>query len=196
MIKRLFDILFSAIGVLVLFPFFILLAILIKLDSRGPVFYKQERVGKNRKLFKLIKFRTMRTDSDSKGLLTIGGKDPRVTRLGYYLRKFKIDELPQLLNVFLGEMSFVGPRPEVKKYVDLYNTEQLQVLSVRPGITDHASIEYRDESTLLAKSENPEEFYISTIMPAKLQINLTYLNSRGFFKDIAVILRTILTIFK
>lgn len=196
MIKRLFDIFFSAMGLLTLFPFFLLIALLIKIDSRGSVFYKQERIGRNGKPFMMIKFRTMKTDSDSKGLLTIGSKDPRVTKVGYYLRKFKIDELPQLINVFQGDMSFVGPRPEVKKYVDLYNIEQMEVLSVRPGITDYASIEYRDESTLLAESANPEEFYISTVMPAKLNINLAYINNRSIFKDITIILKTILTIFK
>ena len=183
-------------GLLTLFPFFLLIALLIKIDSRGSVFYKQERIGRNGKPFMMIKFRTMKTDSDSKGLLTIGSKDPRVTKVGYYLRKFKIDELPQLINVFQGDMSFVGPRPEVKKYVDLYNIEQMEVLSVRPGITDYASIEYRDESTLLAESANPEEFYISTVMPVKLKINLAYINNRSIFKDITIILKTILTIFK
>lgn len=144
----------------------------------------------------MIKFRTMKIDSDSKGLLTIGGKDPRVTTIGYYLRKFKIDELPQLVNVFMGDMSFVGPRPEVKKYVDLYNAEQMEVLNVKPGITDYASIEYRDESAMLAGSENPEEFYITVVMPAKLKINLEYIKDRNILTDVKIIFKTVLTIFK
>ncbi len=196
MIKRLFDIFFSAFGLLILFPFFLLIALLIKINSRGPAFYKQERIGKGGKPFKMIKFRTMQIDSDSKGLLTIGGKDSRVTTIGYYLRKFKIDELPQLVNVLMGDMSFVGPRPEVKKYVDLYTTEQREVLSVKPGITDYASIEYRDESAMLAGSENPEEFYTTVVMPAKLKINLEYINDRNILTDVKIIFKTVLTIFK
>jgi len=169
---------------------------LIKLDSKGPVFYKQLRVGKNNSDFRLLKFRTMRTDSDKSGLLTVGGRDPRITGAGYYLRKFKIDELPQLLNVAAGEMSFVGPRPEVRKYVDLYNDEQRKVLSVLPGITDVASIKYRNENELLEKSEDPESYYIESIMPDKLKLNLDYIEQRSFANDLKVIFKTLSTIIR
>ena len=145
MIKRIFDIVFSISGLILLSPVLIVIAILIRFDSKGPVLYKQTRVGRNNKDFKLLKFRTMNPDSDSKGLLTVGGRDPRITKTGYYLRKFKLDEFPQLINVLYGEMSFVGPRPEVRKYVDLYTEDQKKVLDVSPGITDVASIKYKNE---------------------------------------------------
>lgn len=156
----------------------------------------QTRVGLNGHDFKLFKFRTMRPDSDKLGLLTVGGRDPRVTNVGYYLRKYKLDELPQLLNVLLGSMSLVGPRPEVRKYVNLYNNEQKKVLSVKPGITDYASILYSSESELLAKAENPEELYINEIMPHKLMLNMKYINNPGILTDIKIILQTILKIVK
>lgn len=183
-------------GLLILSPLFIIIAIFIAIDSKGGVFFIQERIGKNGMPFKMIKFRTMKSNSDFKGMLTIGEKDPRVTKLGYYLRKFKIDELPQLFNVLVGEMSIVGPRPEVKRYVDLYDIDQMKVLSVRPGITDFASIEYRDESVLLAKSDDPEKFYIDNVMPTKLTINLEYMRRRSIFSDTKIIFKTFLAIFR
>lgn len=189
--KRLFDIIFSLIGIIILFPFFILFALLIIIDSGFPVFYLQKRVGKNGVDFSLFKFRTMKIDSDKKGLLTVGTKDSRITNAGYFLRKYKLDELPQLMNVMLGDMSLVGPRPEVRKYVELYSEEQKKVLAVMPGITDYASIEYSNENELIAKSENPEELYIKEIMPAKLNLNLKYIKEQSFATDIKIILKTI-----
>lgn len=192
--KRLFDITASLFGLIILFPFLLIVSIVIIIDSKGPVFYKQIRLGLNRKEFGLMKLRTMRTDSDSKGLLTVGARDSRITSSGYFLRKYKLDEIPQLLNVFIGDMSIVGPRPEVKKYVDMYNDSQLKVLDVRPGLTDYASIEYIDENTLLGNSDNPEELYINEIMPAKLNLNLKYIENKGFLTDISIIFKTIFKI--
>jgi len=194
MIKRLFDIIFSGLGLLFLFPFFVILAIVIILDSKGGVFYKQIRVGKDSVDFSLLKFRSMKIDSDKKGLLTVGGNDPRITKVGCFIRKYKIDELSQLINVFIGDMSLVGPRPEVRKYVDLYSEEQLKVLTVKPGITDNASITYFNENELLGKSDYPEETYINEIMPKKLAFNLSYINDNSFFLDFKIILRTIIKI--
>ncbi len=188
--KRLFDIIASGCGLLVLSPLFFVVAIWIKLDSKGPVFYKQIRVGRYGKDFKLFKFRSMRVGADKKGLITIGGHDPRVTRSGYFIRKYKLDEFPQLINVFIGDMSLVGPRPEVRKYVDLYTPEQLHVLAVRPGITDLASIRYRNENEILETEENPEQYYIDVIMPDKLRINLEYVANHSFFYDIKLIFKT------
>lgn len=195
MIKRLLDIFFSFVGLIILLPFFMVIGLIIMLDSKGGVFYQQIRVGKNNKEFGLLKFRTMKPDADKKGLLTVGGKDPRITPIGFYLRKFKIDELPQLINVFFGDMSLVGPRPEVKKYVAIYNKEQLKVLQVKPGITDYASIEYFNENELLGKSNNPEETYIKEIMPAKLKINLKYIEEYSVLTDFKIIFKTIGKIF-
>lgn len=195
MLKRSIDILFSLLGLVLLVPLFIGIASLILFDSRGSIFYKQVRVGKGNKDFWLYKFRTMRVDSEKKGLLTIGGRDSRITRVGFALRKFKLDELPQLVNVLVGDMSLVGPRPEVRKYVQLYNQEQLKVLQVRPGITDYASLKYFDENELLAKSDNPEETYIQVVMPAKLELNKQYISEAGLVTDIKIILRTIARIF-
>lgn len=172
---RLFDILFSALGLIILSPLFAVLYILIRTESKGGAFYVQERIGKDGKPFGLYKFRTMRTGSESEGLLTIGEHDNRITRIGYFLRKTKIDELPQLMNVLKGDMSLVGPRPEVRKYVDLYTEEQLKVLSVRPGITDYASIEYVNENELLSKADDPDRVYIEEIMPDKIKLNMKYL---------------------
>lgn len=194
--KRLFDIFFSLIGIIFLLPFFIIISILILLDSKGGIIYKQERVGKGDVIFKVLKFRTMRPDSFSKGALTVGSRDPRITNVGYYLRKYKLDELPQLFNVLFGEMSFVGPRPEVKKYTDLYTPEQKKVLSVRPGITDYASIKFRNENDLLASSDDPEKLYIEEIMPEKLKLNLEYINDNHILKDIKIILDTFCVIVK
>jgi lipopolysaccharide/colanic/teichoic acid biosynthesis glycosyltransferase len=191
MIKRTFDFLMSMIGILLLSPIFIIISISIAVDSRGGVFYKQERIGRGRKPFKLLKFRSMKTGSDKKGLLTVGSNDSRVTKIGLFIRKYKLDELPQLINILLGDMSFVGPRPEVKKYVDLYTKEQLKVLDVRPGLTDYASLAYFDENELLSKSANPEDTYIHVVMPAKLRLNFKYLKNKGFITDIGLILKTI-----
>lgn len=191
MIKRLFDIFFSGLGLIFLFPFFIILSISIVLDSKGGIFYKQIRVGKDNEDFYLYKFRSMKTGADKQGLLTIGGKDSRITKIGYFIRRYKIDELSQLINVFIGNMSLVGPRPEVRKYVDLYTKEQLKVLSVKPGITDNASIAYFNENELLAKSENPEGTYIKEIMPDKLKLNLIYIDNYNLMSDVTIILKTL-----
>lgn len=196
MLKKCFDYIFSFIGIIIVSPLILIISIIIKADSPGAVFFRQIRVGKNNHDFKLMKFRTMKTDSDKSGLLTVGGRDPRITASGYYLRKYKLDELPQLINVLKGEMSFVGPRPEVRKYVDLYNEKQKKILNVLPGITDVASIKYRNENDLLEKAKDPEEFYINMIMPDKLNMNLDYLSQRSFLKDINVIFNTIRTILK
>jgi lipopolysaccharide/colanic/teichoic acid biosynthesis glycosyltransferase len=193
--KRIFDIVFSIGGIVILSPFFILFWILIKLESKGDPIFKQLRVGKNNIDFKLYKFRTMFPDSERKGSITIGGRDPRVTRVGYYLRKFKVDELPQLFNVLKGDMSFVGPRPEVRKYVELYSKEQLKVLTIQPGITDYASIKYFNENEILGNSPNPEHDYINIIMPEKLKLNIEYLHDNNFLRDIRIILITVLKIF-
>ena len=189
--KRLFDITASFFGILILSPLLIFIGLWVGLSSKGGVFYKQIRVGKNNKDFKLYKFRSMRVNSDKQGLLTVGSKDSRITKAGYFIRKYKIDELPQLFNVLKGDMSFVGPRPEVRRYVDLYSEEQMKVLSVRPGITDPASIKYRNENDILSSASNPEEYYIQQIMPDKLKINIDYINTRTFFKDIKIIFQTI-----
>ena len=192
MLKQLFDIFFSLIGSIILSPVFIIISLLIVIDSKGGIFYTQERTGKNENPFNLYKFRTMKTGSDKKGLLTIGSKDNRVTKVGYFLRKSKIDELPQLFNVLIGNMSLVGPRPEVKQYTAMYTTEQKKVFSVRPGITDYASIAYRNENELLTKSDNPEKTYVETIMPDKLKLNLKYISEQSLWTDIKIIIKTIL----
>lgn len=189
--KRLFDIFFSLIGLMILFIPFLIISIIISADSKGGVFYKQIRVGKDGVDFSLLKFRSMATDSDKLGLLTVGGRDNRITKIGYALRKYKIDELPQLINVLFGDMSLVGPRPEVRKYVELYNAKQKQVLFVKPGITDYASIEYRNENELLGNAENPEAVYINEIMPAKLKLNLKYIEEQGVTTDLKIIFNTI-----
>lgn len=189
--KRLLDITASGLGLIFLSPLFLIVALWIKSDSPGPVFYRQSRVGRYGKDFRLFKFRSMRVGSDKKGLITVGGHDPRVTRSGYYIRKYKLDELPQLINVFIGDMSLVGPRPEVRKYVDLYTPEQLHVLDVRPGITDLASIRYRNENELLAKASDPEQYYREVVMQDKLRINLQYISDHSFFRDLKIIFMTI-----
>jgi len=190
MLKRLFDIIFSIIILIMLFPLFLIISLWIIIDDGFPVFYLQERIGKDFKPFKLIKFRTMYKDADKKGLLTVSSKDSRITPSGYYLRKFKLDELPQFINVLKGEMSTVGPRPEVKKYVELYNDEQKKVLSVKPGITDEASLKYIDENDVLARSENPEWTYINEVMPEKLKINLQYIKNQNLLYDLKIIFWT------
>lgn len=191
MLKRLFDIVCSAVGILVLSPVLLLLWLLVKLESKGPAIFKQSRVGKNNVDFNLYKFRSMFIDAESKGQLTVGMRDPRITKIGYYLRKLKLDELPQLFNVLEGSMSLVGPRPEVRKYVNYYTKEQLKVLEVRPGITDYASIKFINENELLAQADNPERYYIDNIMPEKLRINLTYVNNPTLINDIKLILNTL-----
>lgn len=188
--KRLFGVIASGLGLVVLSPLFLVLAIWIKLDSKGPVFYRQVRVGRNNKDFRIFKFRSMRVGADKGSLVTIGGRDPRVTRSGYWIRKFKLDELPQLINVFIGDMSLVGPRPEVRHYVDYWTPEQMRVLDVRPGITDPASIKFRNENELMEKAEDPEKYYIEVIMQEKIKLYLEYVEKHNFFYDIALIFKT------
>lgn len=190
MMKRLFDIVASVCGLIVLSPLFFIVSVWIKLDSPGPVFYRQVRVGRYNKDFKIFKFRSMRVGADKGSLVTIGGRDPRVTRIGYYLRKFKIDELPQLINVFTGDMSLVGPRPEVRHYVNYWTPEQLHALDVRPGITDPASIKFRNENELMESAEDPESFYINVIMQEKLKLYLEYVQNASFWYDIKLIFKT------
>jgi len=193
---RFFDILFSLLGILILLPVFIIIYLLIIFESRGGGVYKQMRVGKNGIDFNLYKFRSMRIGSDKKGLITIGGKDPRITETGYFIRKFKLDELPQLFNVLKGDMSLVGPRPEVRKYVEMYTPEQQKVLSVCPGITDYASIEYADENIILGKSDNPEKTYIEKIMPDKIKHNMKYITNRSLKEYFHIIFLTVWRILK
>ncbi|HRA60489.1 MAG TPA: sugar transferase [Bacteroidia bacterium] len=195
MTKRLFDILFAFFALLILLPFFVAIAVKIKFNSAGPIFYLQKRVGKNNKDFSIYKFRTMKQNADKAGLLTVGMNDSRITTVGVVLRKYKLDELPQLLNVLIGDMSIVGPRPEVRKYVDMYNAEQLEVLSVKPGITDYASILYSQENELLANAADPEKEYIENIMPHKLQLNGEYIRTHNFLVDLKIIWKTVAKIF-
>ena len=194
--KRLFDIIASGLGLVCLSPLFAVLAVWIKCDSPGPVFYRQVRVGRGNKDFRIFKFRSMRPDSDSLGLITVGGRDPRVTRSGYYIRKYKLDEFPQLINVFLGDMSLVGPRPEVRKYVDMYTPEQMHVLDVRPGITSLASLRYRNENELLAQADDPDRCYVEKVMPDKLAIDLEYVPKANLLTDIRLIFATLASIVK
>ena len=194
--KRLFDICASAFGILILTVPFIIVSIAIKIESKGPVIFKQERVGLNGKHFKIWKFRSMVVNAESKGLQITSKEDCRVTKVGKIIRKLKIDELAQLFNVLFGQMSFVGPRPEVPKYVEMYTEEQRKVLSVKPGITDLASIEYCDENNLLDSSEDPEKTYIEEIMPKKLALNIEYIEKAGFFYDIGLIFKTFARILK
>lgn len=191
MTKRLFDLLISFLGLVVLSPLFLIVSLFIISDSRGGIFYYQRRVGKNNKDFNLIKFRTMMTGADNKGLLTIGEQDYRITKTGRWLRKYKLDELPQLINILKGEMSFVGPRPEVRKYVDLYSPEEAIVLSVRPGLTDYASLEYINENEVLSTFSDPEKAYVEIIMPAKLLLNLKYIREQGMITDLEIIFKTL-----
>lgn len=194
--KRLFDIVASGLGLIVLSPLFLILAIWIKLDSKGPVFYRQVRVGYKNKDFRIFKFRSMRVGADKGSLVTIGGRDPRVTKSGYWIRKFKLDELPQLINVFLGDMSLVGPRPEVRHYVDYWTLEQMHVLDVRPGITDPASIKFRNENELMEKAEDPEKYYIEVIMQEKIKLYLEYVEKHNFWYDLGLIFKTFWVIVK
>ena len=192
---RLFDILFAGIGLIVLSPLLAVLYLLVCIESPGGGFYRQKRVGKNGKDFWLYKFRSMRKGADKKGLITVGGHDSRITHTGYFIRKYKLDELPQLFNVLRGDMSLVGPRPEVRKYVDMYTSEQRKVLSIRPGITDYASIEYADENVILGQSANPDKTYIEQIMPDKIRLNMKYIANHSigeYFKIIFLTLKKII----
>ncbi|MBD79823.1 MAG: glycosyl transferase [Crocinitomicaceae bacterium] len=188
---RLFDILLSFFGLLILLPFFLIIASIIKLDSSGPIFFTQLRVGRWNADFYLFKFRTMRPNAEKLGQLTVGGKDPRITEIGYVLRKYKLDELPQLINVFLGHMSLVGPRPEVRKYVSLYSKDQRKVLSVKPGVTDYASIEYSDENEILGGADDPEKLYIEKVMVEKLELNQKFISNPDLASYFTVILLTV-----
>ena len=193
---RFFDIVFSLLGILLLSPVFLLLYIAICLESKGGGFYKQLRVGQYGRDFYVYKFRSMRMVADKKGLITVGGRDPRITRTGYFIRKYKLDELPQLFNVLKGDMSLVGPRPEVRKYVDLYSDEQKKVLSVRPGITDYASIEYVDENTILGGASDPDKAYIEQIMPDKIRYNMKYICNRSVKEYLKIIFLTFWSIIR
>ena len=195
MLKRIFDITLSLFGLIILLPFMLIIAILIKIDSKGSVFFKQIRVTKNGREFKIFKYRTMRVGSDKYSQITVG-KDGRITKIGSFLRKYKLDEIPQLINVLIGDMSLVGPRPEVPKYVALYTDEQKEILKVRAGITDYASIEFSDENDLLASEEEPEKAYIEKIMPKKIELNKKYLSETSVLTDIKIILLTIKKILK
>ena len=195
MLKRIFDITLSLLGLILLLPFMLIIAILIKIDSKGPVFFKQIRVTKNGKEFKIFKYRTMRVGSDKYSQITVG-KDGRITKIGSFLRKYKLDEIPQLINVLIGDMSLVGPRPEVPKYVALYTDEQKEILKVRAGITDYASIEFSDENDLLASEEDPEKTYIEKVMSRKIELNKKYLSEISILTDIKIILLTIKKILK
>jgi lipopolysaccharide/colanic/teichoic acid biosynthesis glycosyltransferase len=195
MIKRIFDIASSLFVLVLASPFFIIISILIKLDSNGAIFFTQTRVGKNNKDFLLLKFRTMRVAQENLSLITVGN-DNRITNIGNFLRKYKLDELPQLINILKGEMSVVGPRPEVRKYVDMYSSSQLEVLSVKPGLTDPSSIKFSNESELLGTAANPEKYYIETLMPLKIEISLNYVRTQTFVGDLRIIFQTFSKIFK
>ncbi|EGF51592.1 bacterial sugar transferase [Bacteroides fluxus YIT 12057] len=196
MMIRFFDFIFSLLGIILLSPAFFILYFAIRLESKGGGFYKQLRVGLNDRDFYVYKFRSMRIGADKQGLITIGGRDPRITRIGYFIRKYKLDELPQLFNVLKGDMSLVGPRPEVRKYVDLYTDEQRKVLSVRPGITDYASIEYVDEDTILGQADDADKAYIEQILPDKIRYNMKYINHRSVKEYFKIIFLTIWSIIR
>lgn len=188
---RIFDVILSFIGLLILSPFLLIVYLLIRLESKGGGFYTQTRIGKAGKPFQLYKFRSMRIGSDKKGLITVGEKDSRITKMGYFVRRYKIDELPQLWNVLKGDMSLVGPRPEVKKYTDMYNDKQKKVLSIKPGITDWASIKYVDENRILGEAENPDETYVKVIMPSKIALNMIYINNHTLKEYFKIIFATL-----
>lgn len=192
--KRIFDFSVSLVILLFFLPIGSVIAIGILISSKGGVFYRQERIGKNGVPFKIFKFRTMKLNADKTGTLTVGMRDPRITQIGYFLRKFKLDEFPQFINVLLGEMSIVGPRPEVKEYVDLYTDSQREILNVKPGITDIASLEYFKENELLGQSNDPRKTYIEEVMPAKIELNKTYLKTPTIGKDIQIIWKTFLKV--
>ncbi|MGB5420395.1 sugar transferase [Algibacter sp.] len=194
MLKRLFDVVLSIIGLILIFPVLLIISILIKMDSKGPVLFIQGRVGKNNKDFNIYKFRTMRMESNKKGLLTLGNNDSRITKIGYFLRRYKIDEFPQLINILKGDMSFVGPRPELRYYVNFYNEDDMKIFQVRPGITGLASLKYRNEVELLKAAKDPEEYFIKTIIPDKLKFNKEYIKRRNFFFDLKLIGLTIIKV--
>jgi lipopolysaccharide/colanic/teichoic acid biosynthesis glycosyltransferase len=191
--KRLFDIVVSLVGLICFFPLLLLAAVLIKLDSAGPVFFRQTRMGMRFRPFQILKFRTMAPESSSKSITV--GDDPRITRVGWFLRKTKIDELPQLINVLRGEMTFVGPRPEVPQYVELFRRDYEEILKIRPGITDLASIKYRDEAALLGQSKNAEEEYITRVLPDKINLGKEYIRRSSLFFDLALIFKTFRRLF-
>jgi lipopolysaccharide/colanic/teichoic acid biosynthesis glycosyltransferase len=192
--KRLFDIIFSSIVLLLFLPFGVIIALIISFTSRGGVFYTQERIGKGGKTFGLYKFRTMQKNADKAGKLTVGMRDPRITGIGYFLRKYKLDEFPQFINVLIGEMSVVGPRPEVEEYTEMYTQSQRDILKVKPGITDYASLQYYDENRLLGESDNPRETYINEIMPAKIELNRKYIDNPTLVRDLKVVWLTFLKV--
>ena len=194
MLKRLFDVIFSIIGLILIAPFFLIISFLIKLDSKGPILFIQTRVGKNNIDFNIFKFRTMKIKSNKEGLLTLGNHDARITKIGYFLRRYKIDELPQLINVIKGEMSFVGPRPELRYYVNFYNKYDMEILKVKPGITGLASLKYRNEAELLKKAKNPEDFFIKTIIPDKLKFNKEYIKKQNLLLDFKIIIITLIKV--
>lgn len=196
MLIRLLDIVLSLLGLIFLLPIFLILAVWMKFDSQGSIFFRQIRVGKDGRDFRIYKFRTMIVNAEKMGIITIGERDPRITNSGYFLRKYKLDELPQLINVLKGEMSFVGPRPEVRKYVEMYNQEQLKILTIKPGITDYASIEYINEDEILGKSSDPEKTYIEEIMPQKIKYNMKYINNKTVIEYFKIIFLTIIKIIK
>ncbi len=193
-VKRIFDIVFSATGLILLAPILLLIALLIKLDSKGPVLFIQGRVGKNNRDFNIYKFRTMQVQSEKGGLLTLGNNDSRITKIGYFLRRYKIDEFPQLINILKGDMSFVGPRPELRYYVNFYNEDDMKIFQVRPGITGLASLKYRNEVELLKTAKDPETFFIETIIPDKLKFNKEYIKRRSFFFDLKLIVLTVVKV--
>lgn len=195
-VKRCSDLISSIVVLLLGLPFFLIIALWIAFESKGGIFYKQERIGRDGMPFYLFKFRSMRKNADKSSRITVGNRDPRITRSGYFIRKFKIDEFPQLINVIKGEMSVVGPRPEVKEYVEMYSEEQKKVLEVKPGLTDYASLKYINENALLAQSDDPQKTYIEEIMPSKLALNLKYIEDQSFIVDLKVIFKTIFGIFK
>lgn len=188
---RLLDFIFSLLGILLLSPVFLIIYLAICMESRGGGFYKQLRVGRYGRDFYVYKFRSMRVNSDQTGLITVGERDPRITRVGYFIRKYKLDELPQLFNVLTGDMSLVGPRPEVRKYVDLYTDEQRAVLEVPPGITDYASIKYMDENAILGQSKDPDRAYVEQIMPIKIKYNMIYIQNRTVREYFTIIFTTL-----
>ena len=188
--KRLFDIIVSILILVLFLPIGLIISAWILIESRGGVFYRQQRIGKHGTPFNMLKFRSMRPDADKSGKLTVGMRDPRITRSGYFIRKYKLDEFPQFINVLKGEMSVVGPRPEVKEFVDLYTPEQQKILSVKPGITDYASLEYFKENELLGRAEDPRKTYIEEIMPAKIELNRKYLKNPGIAQDLLIMWRT------
>lgn len=194
MVKRIFDITLSLILLSIFLPFGLLISVWILIESSGGVFYKQARIGQKGIPFKMFKFRSMRQNSDKLGQLTVGMRDPRITRSGYFIRKYKLDEFPQFINVLKGDMSIVGPRPEVQEFVDLYTDEQRKILNVKPGITDYASLEYFKENELLGLSDDPRKTYVEEIMPAKIELNMKYIQHPGLLNDIQIMWRTFLKI--